>query len=76
MAIRIALAALCSLVLATSAAAQTPKIEVLWLGQAAFRIKTPGGKAIVTDPWLLNNPLTPAEYKNFDNLGKLDLLLV
>ena len=25
------------------------KTEVLWLGQAAFRITTPGGKVIVTD---------------------------
>lgn len=49
---------------------------MLWLGQTAFRITTPGGKAIVTDPWLLNNPLPPVAYRNFDNLGKLDLLLV
>jgi L-ascorbate metabolism protein UlaG (beta-lactamase superfamily) len=76
MAFRIALAVLCSIVLTTSATAQGPKVEVLWLGQAAFRITTPGGKTIVTDPWLLNNPLTPAEYKNFDALGKIDLLLV
>jgi L-ascorbate metabolism protein UlaG (beta-lactamase superfamily) len=76
MTLRIAFAALCSIVIASNAAAQSQKVEVLWLGQAAFRITTPGGKVIVTDPWLLNNPLTPAEYKNFDNLGKLDLLLV
>ena len=39
------------------------KTEVLWLGQSAFRITTPGGKVIVTDPWLQQNPITPAKYK-------------
>jgi L-ascorbate metabolism protein UlaG (beta-lactamase superfamily) len=68
--------ALCSALLAHPAFAQTAKTEVLWLGQSAFRITTPGGKVIVTDPWLIKNPLTPAEYKNLDNLGKIDLLLV
>jgi len=61
---------------ASPAGAQSGKVEVLWLGQAAFRITTPGGKVIVTDPWLLKNPLTPAEYKKLDALGKVDLLLV
>jgi len=65
----------CALV-ASSALAQSGKVEVLWLGQSAFRITTPGGKVIVTDPWLLNNPKTPAQYKNLDALGKVDLLLV
>ena len=52
------------------------KTEVLWLGQSAFRITTPGGKVIVTDPWLKLNPLTPPEYKNLEALGKVDVLLV
>jgi len=56
--------------------AQSGKVEVLWLGQAAFRITTPGGKVVVTDPWLLKNPLTPAKYKDLAALGKVDLLLV
>lgn len=37
-----------------------------WLDQAAFKLTTPGGKVIVTDPFLVNNPKTPAEYKNLD----------
>ena len=61
---------------APSAFAQDGKTEVLWLGQSAFRIATPGGKVIVTDPWLIKNKLTPAQYKNLDALGKVDLLLV
>ncbi|MES2533012.1 MAG: metal-dependent hydrolase [Pseudomonadota bacterium] len=52
------------------------KTEVLWLGQSAFRITTPGGKVIVTDPWLKQNPLTPPAYKNLEALGKIDVLLV
>jgi L-ascorbate metabolism protein UlaG (beta-lactamase superfamily) len=59
-----------------TANAQSGKTEVLWLGQSAFRITTPGGKVIVTDPWLLKNPLTPAKYKNLEALGKVDLILV
>lgn len=55
-------------------AAQTT--EVLWLGQSAFKITSPGGKTIVTDPWLKANPLTPPEYKNLENLGRVDVLLV
>jgi L-ascorbate metabolism protein UlaG (beta-lactamase superfamily) len=52
------------------------KLEVLWLGQAAFKITSPGGRVIVTDPFLVNNPKTPAEYKNLDKLGKVDVILV
>ena len=53
------------------------KTELLWLGQAAFRIKTPGGKTIVIDPWLTGGPKTPAPYKtDLGALGKVDLLLV
>jgi len=52
------------------------KAELLWLGQSAFRLTTPSGKVIVTDPWLRPNPKTPAEYKDLSKLGKVDLILV
>jgi L-ascorbate metabolism protein UlaG (beta-lactamase superfamily) len=80
--------ALCSALLlgaALPASAQTPavapaatgKTELLWLGQASFRIKTPGGKIIVVDPWLTGGPKTPAPYKtDLAALGKVDVLLV
>ena len=69
---------------AHSVSAQSPstptasgKTELLWLGQAGFRIKTPGGKTIVVDPWLTGGPKTPAPYKtDISALGKVDLLLV
>jgi L-ascorbate metabolism protein UlaG (beta-lactamase superfamily) len=54
----------------------TGKIEVLWLGQAAFRLTTATGKVIVIDPWLINNPKTPPQYKTLQALGKVDLILV
>jgi L-ascorbate metabolism protein UlaG (beta-lactamase superfamily) len=52
------------------------KTELLWLGQASWRIKTPGGKIIVIDPYLSAGPKTPAAYKDIAALGKVDLLLV
>jgi hypothetical protein len=53
------------------------KTEILWLGQAGFRIKSPEGKIIVIDPWLTGGPKTPPVYKNdIAALGPIDLLLV
>ena len=57
-------------------AQQGGKLEVLWLGQSAFKLTSPGGKVIVLDPFLVDNPKTPAEYKNLDRLGKVDLILL
>jgi len=58
------------------ASAQSGKVEIQWLGQSATKITTPGGKVIVIDPFLINNPKTPPEYKNLEALGKVDLILV
>jgi L-ascorbate metabolism protein UlaG (beta-lactamase superfamily) len=53
------------------------KTQLLWLGQAAFRITTPGGKTIVIDPWITAGTKAPQPYKgNLAALGKVDLLLV
>ena len=51
-------------------------VSVQWLGQSAFKITSPTGKTIITDPWLKANPLTPKEFKTLENLGKVDVLLV
>jgi L-ascorbate metabolism protein UlaG (beta-lactamase superfamily) len=62
---------------AQSDPAASGKTELLWLGQASFRIKSPGGKVIVVDPWLINGPKAPAAYKqDLGALGRVDLLLV
>ena len=58
---------------ATDARAET---EVLWLGQASTRITTDGGKVIMIDPFLVNNPKTPAEWKDLAKLGSVDVILV
>jgi L-ascorbate metabolism protein UlaG (beta-lactamase superfamily) len=58
-------------------AVATGKTELLWLGQASFRIKSPGGKIIVIDPWVTGGPKAPAPYKtDLAALGKVDVLLV
>jgi len=62
----------------TSAASTAQgKTEILWLGQAGFRIKTPGGKIVLIDPWITGGPKTPPQYKNdLAAIGPIDLLLV
>lgn len=58
-------------------AASNQKVELQWLGQAGFRITTPGGKLIVIDPWIKGGPKAPANYKaDLSSIGKIDLLLV
>ena len=69
----LAVATLCS---AATAFAQAGKTEILWLGQSATRITTPGGKVIMIDPWLTSTPKTPATFKELSALGKVDLILV
>ena len=77
-ALRAAVAAVLAvaLTIATGVRAEDGKIEILWLGQSAMRIKTVTGKVIVIDPYLINNPKTPQQYKDLDALGKVDLILV
>ena len=41
-------------------------LSITWLGHATFIITTPGGKRIVTDPWLEGNPTCPADRKRID----------
>ena len=42
----------CAVVLALAACSTSfaQSTEVLWLGQSAFKITSPGGKTIITDP--------------------------
>jgi L-ascorbate metabolism protein UlaG (beta-lactamase superfamily) len=52
------------------------KVEVHWLGQAAVKLTSPGGKVIVIDPFITSNPKTPADQKDLAKLGKVDAILV
>ena len=44
-----------------------------WLGHATFLFRSPGGKRLVLDPWIVGNPSSPESAKK---LGALDLILV
>src|SRR3546814_11690035 len=43
---------------------------------SAFRITTPGGKVILIDPFITQNPKTSAAWKDLGRLGKIDVVLV
>jgi L-ascorbate metabolism protein UlaG (beta-lactamase superfamily) len=47
-------------------------VKITWLGHATFRMETPGGKIILIDPWVMNNPMCPAAEKD---IKKLDVML-
>lgn len=49
------------------------QVRITWLGHAAVKITSPGGKEILIDPWVLNNPATPADHKRIE---RLDLMLI
>ena len=40
--------------------------SITWLGHSTFILTTPGGKRIVTDPWLEQNPMCPPDMKKID----------
>ena len=48
-------------------------LSITWLGHSTFIITTPGGKRIVTDPWLEGNPMCPPDKKRID---KADVILL
>ncbi len=64
------------LVQATDSVPVVAKTQVQWLGHAATLITTPGGKKILIDPFITNNPAVPAKYRQLDALGHVDLILV
>jgi L-ascorbate metabolism protein UlaG (beta-lactamase superfamily) len=35
-------------------------LAITWLGHSAFRLRTPGGKEVLIDPWYTGNPSCPA----------------
>lgn len=47
--------------------------RITYLGQSTFRIQSPGGKQVLIDPWVMNNPMCPDDLKNVDDL---ELVLV
>ena len=47
--------------------------EITYLGHSAFKIKSPGEKIILIDPWIEGNPMCPEPEKEFD---RVDILAV
>jgi L-ascorbate metabolism protein UlaG (beta-lactamase superfamily) len=51
-------------------------VDIQWFGQSAFKITTPGGKVILIDPFITQNPKTPAALKDLSRLKQVDLILL
>jgi len=49
------------------------RLSITWLGHSTFILTTPGGKRIVTDPWLEGNPKCPVDRRK---IPAADLILV
>jgi L-ascorbate metabolism protein UlaG (beta-lactamase superfamily) len=49
------------------------KLAITWLGHSTFLVRTPGGKRLLFDPWLLENPSCPDALKK---PPKVDVILV
>lgn len=73
---------LSALLIAPALAAAAPKapakaqpITVTWLGHAAFEVVSAGGTKLLLDPFLTQDPATPAEFKDLSRY-KPDAILV
>jgi L-ascorbate metabolism protein UlaG (beta-lactamase superfamily) len=49
------------------------RLRITWLGHSTFLVLTPGGRRVLFDPWLVENPSCPAGMKK---PPKTDLVLV
>jgi L-ascorbate metabolism protein UlaG (beta-lactamase superfamily) len=49
------------------------KLSFTWLGHSTFLFRSPGGRRILTDPWLTTNPACPESLKK---IAALDLILI
>ena len=58
-----------------SAPAATQPIAIRWLGHAAFEVVSSGGTKLLIDPFLTENPATPAAWKDLSRYDP-DFILV
>ena len=49
------------------------RLSFTWLGHATFLFRSPGGKRILVDPWLTDNPASPESARS---VRDLDLILL
>ncbi|MEW6689263.1 MAG: MBL fold metallo-hydrolase [Pseudomonadota bacterium] len=57
-----------------AALAQAGNVKLEWITWSFFRITTPGGKVILTNPWITGNPDAAAGI-GLEEVGKADLIL-
>jgi len=53
--------------------ALNPEVSFTWLGHGTWRARSAKHKEVLIDPWVMNNPVTPANLKTVD---KCDLMLI
>jgi L-ascorbate metabolism protein UlaG (beta-lactamase superfamily) len=46
-------------------------VAIQWLGHSTFKVRTPGGKTLLIDPWVQGNPACPGNLKNVDSLDAM-----
>jgi L-ascorbate metabolism protein UlaG (beta-lactamase superfamily) len=51
-------------------------MKIQRLSVSTFRITSPGGKVIVIDPWLVNDPIWPLEEREFAKLAGTDIVAI
>lgn len=56
--------------------ALTGNVKATWLGHGTMFFESAGGRKILVDPWVQNNPATPDAWKKMDALQGLDLMLI
>ena len=57
----------------TARRALSEGLQVTWLGHSTFKLRSPGGKILLIDPWVAGNPACPDDQKTID---QLDLMLI
>ncbi len=50
---------------------QAGAIKMQWLGHGTFKLTTPGGKTVLIDPWVQENPSCPDNLKTFDGIDAM-----
>lgn len=67
--------ALLALLAPAQPAAKAKETSITWLGHAAFEIVSPGGTRLLVDPFIANNPSTPADRKKLGDYKPAAILV-
>src|SRR3972149_980477 len=71
----ILLATVAGATFAAGAMAQSGSVKLEWITWSFFRFTTPGGKVILTNPFITGNPDAAAGVK-LEEIAKADLILI